>query len=83
MLGLAKMAVNFCVDCRYDPSCDEYHASYDASKDCAHNSWELYRMPIKASFCDAWWTACKHDKFCAADGGPRRGGSRERIHWRE
>lgn len=53
----------------YDPSCDEYHASYDSTKDCSHNSWELYRMPIKASFCDAWYTACKHDYFCAADGG--------------
>lgn len=26
-------------------------------------------MPIKASYCDDWWTACKDDKFCAADGG--------------
>ena len=55
---------------RYDPTCDEYHEDHDESKDCAHNNWELYRMPIKASYCDDWWTACKDDKFCAADGGP-------------
>ena len=26
-------------------------------------------MPIKASYCDAWYTACIDDKFCASDGG--------------
>jgi len=34
-----------------------------------HNSWEMYQMPIKASYCDAWYTACRHDSFCASDGG--------------
>merc|ERR550514_1614020 len=53
----------------YDPRCDEYDASYDASLDCSHNTWQLHKMPIKASYCDAWFEACKADLFCAADGG--------------
>jgi folate receptor len=43
-------------------------AIYNASnKD--HNEWQIHAMPIKASFCDAWFTACRKDKFCASDGG--------------
>jgi folate receptor len=29
----------------------------------------MHNMPIKASYCDAWWTACRKDLFCAADDG--------------
>lgn len=32
-------------------------------------SWQLYNAPIKASFCDDWYTACADDYFCATDGG--------------
>lgn len=28
------------------------------------NQWQMYKMPIKASFCDAFYTACAHDYFC-------------------
>jgi len=28
------------------------------------NKWQMYKMPIKASYCDAFWTACQHDLFC-------------------
>jgi len=28
------------------------------------NRWELYKMPIKASFADAWYRACANDLFC-------------------
>lgn len=33
------------------------------------NGWELFQMPIKGDFCDAWYTACFNDKFCAEGGG--------------
>jgi len=43
-------------------------AIYNASsKD--HNEWQMHAMPIKASYCDAWFTACRKDKFCASAGG--------------
>jgi hypothetical protein len=29
-----------------------------------HNSWEIHQMPIKASYCDAFYNACKNDLFC-------------------
>jgi len=38
----------------------------DAEK---HNAWQMEGMPIKASYCDAWYTACQDDKFCASDSG--------------
>lgn len=57
----------------YDARCDAYSAQYDkahADKEgCDHNAWQMSNMPIKASYCDAWWTACRKDLFCAADGG--------------
>jgi len=57
----------------YDERCDEYAAGYDAayaaSNNCDHNTWQMHNMPIKKSYCDAWFTACRHDKFCASDSG--------------
>merc|ERR1712032_1211590 len=57
----------------YDPRCDEYADGYDESfskaQNCAHNTWQMHGMPIKASFCDAWFNACRKDKFCAHDDG--------------
>jgi len=41
---------------------------YNAS-DESHNQWQMHGMPIKASYCDAWFTACRKDKFCASAGG--------------
>jgi hypothetical protein len=29
-----------------------------------HNKWEIHRMPIKASYCNAFYEACKNDFFC-------------------
>tara|TARA_B100000795_G_C22503109_1_gene324743 strand:+ start:30 stop:536 length:507 start_codon:yes stop_codon:yes gene_type:complete len=29
-----------------------------------HNEWQMEGMPIKASYCDSWFDACKNDKFC-------------------
>lgn len=34
-----------------------------------HNAWQMSQMPIKASFCDQFYTACQNDKFCASDEG--------------
>lgn len=34
-----------------------------------HNEWQMTGMPIKASFCDAWYNACQEDYFCSSDGG--------------
>eukprot|EP00811_Abedinium_folium_P007832 NODE_17227_length_954_cov_14.944377.p2 GENE.NODE_17227_length_954_cov_14.944377~~NODE_17227_length_954_cov_14.944377.p2 ORF type:complete len:188 (+),score=1.88 NODE_17227_length_954_cov_14.944377:121-684(+) len=57
----------------YDPRCDKksevYNATFAMEVNCKHNSWEISRMPIKASYCDAWFEACKDDHFCASDGG--------------
>ena len=41
--------------------------TYDESQ--GHNPWEIYKMPIKASYCDAWFRACKHDMFCGKGEG--------------
>eukprot|EP00043_Microstomoeca_roanoka_P029658 m.22659 g.22659 ORF g.22659 m.22659 type:complete len:283 (-) comp9352_c0_seq1:381-1229(-) len=41
---------------------------YNASNPL-HNDWEVYKMPIKASYCDAWFTACRNDMFCSSDNG--------------
>jgi len=30
------------------------------------NAWQLYKMPIKASYCDAWYLACSNDYFCGS-----------------
>lgn len=36
---------------------------------CFENTWEMYKMPIKASYCDAWFDACHNDYFCSSDDG--------------
>lgn len=33
------------------------------------NTWQMYGMPIKQSFCDQWYEACYNDLFCGADDG--------------
>jgi folate receptor len=56
----------------HDPRCDSYSDVYDetfANANCnmgwnGHNSWEIHKMPIKASYCDAFYEACKSDSFC-------------------
>jgi len=47
----------------------KWHPSvYDKNNE-DHNEWQMANMPIKATYCDAWFTACKKDKFCASGGG--------------
>lgn len=36
---------------------------YNASDD-SHNKWQMHKMPIKRSFCNAWHRACFNDNFC-------------------
>jgi len=33
------------------------------------NTWQMEGMPIKASYCDAWYTACYNDFFCGGASG--------------
>lgn len=32
-----------------------------------HNRWQLYKMPIKRSYCNSWYEACKNEIFCGRD----------------
>lgn len=47
----------------------KYHPSIFNQSNSDHNEWQILGMPIKASYCDAWFTACRKDKFCASAGG--------------
>jgi len=47
----------------------KWHPSTYNSSNPDHNEWQMFKMPIKASYCDAWFTACRKDKFCASSGG--------------
>jgi len=48
----------------FDPECDAgTKAASDCGHHCSQNNWELYKMPIKASYCDAWFDACSEDYF--------------------
>lgn len=54
-------------DCFYE--CDVSAGKYRRHINCGSvdggNSWEIKGMPIKASFCDSWFEACKDDYICA------------------
>jgi len=47
----------------------KFHAAIYNESNPDHNQWQMHGMPIKASYCDAWFTACRKDKFCASAGG--------------
>lgn len=45
-------------------------AQVDAAADneddpCHENRWEIQKMPIKASYCNAWYQSCRNDYFCS------------------
>eukprot|EP00058_Branchiostoma_floridae_P010683 XP_002596171.1 hypothetical protein BRAFLDRAFT_66098 [Branchiostoma floridae] len=42
-----------------------------------HNKWQMEGMPIRADYCDAWFRACRYDRFCAADSGSYSSCARE------
>lgn len=41
-------------------------AGLPTETDCTDNYWQIWEMPIKASYCDAWYDACYEDYFCGA-----------------
>jgi len=47
----------------------KFHSSIYNESNPNHNEWQVHAMPIKASYCDSWFTACRKDKFCASDDG--------------
>jgi len=57
--------------CFYECDVNVGRYRYHSKKDCSENSktgnaWQIANVPIKASFCDAWFEACKDDVLCAA-----------------
>ena len=53
--------------CLYEcePSAGLFRLWNESQKDNPdYNEWQLSKMPIKKSFCDAWYTACANDYFC-------------------
>lgn len=36
----------------------------DQASDADYNEWQLFQMPIKKSYCNAWYDACANDYFC-------------------
>jgi len=50
--------------------CDKNLGKWRKHEDCSDakpndNAWQIAKMPIKASYCDAWYDACKDDTICA------------------
>jgi len=43
-------------------------AKHEHEIDGEPNEWQMYKMPIKKSYSDAWFDACKDDYFCASGG---------------
>lgn len=65
--------------CFYE--CDHNLGKWRKHEDCdgGNNGWEIEGMPIKASYCDAWYEACKgpENKLCmgsnSTEGAPQYG----------
>jgi folate receptor len=49
-----------------EPNAGLYRKYNDSQKgvDLDFNEWQLEKMPIKKTFCNAWYTACYNDYFC-------------------
>ena len=55
--------------CFYE--CDKNMGKWRKHRDCSDaapgdNGWQIANMPIKATYCDAWYNACKNDMICAS-----------------
>jgi len=53
--------------CFYE--CDKNMGKWRKHSDCKDdknedNGWQIEAMPVKASYCNAWYDACKDDMFC-------------------
>jgi len=66
---LAAAALDGHRDAAYRAECDPDAEGYNAEEECYNAGWQMYKMPIKASYCDAWHHACADDSFCGSDGG--------------
>jgi len=51
-----------------DPQSHPEWAKHEHVFDEESNAWQMYKMPIKKSFSDAWYEACKDDYFCVEGG---------------
>lgn len=61
---------------------DQITAAGNNSNDpCYQNTWELKGMPIKASYCDAWYDSCRNDYFCNGGDQPGNFFSCEAFYW--
>jgi len=48
-----------------EPSAGLFRKWDEGQKDAEdYNEWQITKMPIKKSFCDAWYDACYNDYFC-------------------
>jgi folate receptor len=48
-----------------EPSAGLYRKYNDSQSHLEEfNTWQMHKMPIKKSFCDSWFDACKTDLFC-------------------
>lgn len=59
-------------NCLYE--CDKNVGKWRKHEDCTEttsgdNGWQIENMPIKSSYCDSWYEACKEESICA---GPTR-----------
>ena len=52
-----------------DPNIGQYRRHNDSQVAGGANTWEICKMPIKASYCNAWYQACQEDYFCGGDDG--------------
>lgn len=53
--------------CLYEcePAAGLYRKFDDSqSNEEGYNEWQMHKMPIKKSYCNAWYDACKNDYFC-------------------
>lgn len=51
--------------CFYE--CDVNAGRFRRHAQCEDNAWEMYKAPVRASFCDDFYEACKDDKFCNSE----------------
>lgn len=71
--ALSEKCQQFFVDeaCLYE--CDVHAGKWRAQEDCSAEDagdsapWAISAMPIRASYFDAWYEACKDDLFCGVD----------------
>lgn len=52
-----------------DKNVGKWRKHSDCDDDGEENGWEITNMPIKASYWDAWYEACKNDYFAWGTGG--------------